>query len=58
MKNYIQETQLNPDMCNTDFCLNRTDWNVPVPSYKHNSYTHNPDFAYSGQKFRVHISPD
>ena len=48
----------NPDMCNPDFRLNRTDWKVPVPSYTYNSHTHNPDFALSGQKFMVHISPD
>ena len=33
----------NPDMCNPDFCLNRTDWKVPVPSYTYNSYTHSPE---------------
>ena len=31
---------LNPDLCNPDFRLNRTDWKVVIPSY-----THNPDFA-------------
>ena len=42
---HIQATLLNPDMCNPDFHLNRTDWKAPVPSYTYNSYTHNPDFA-------------
>ena len=42
---FIQATLLNPDMSNPDFRLNRTDWNVPVPSYTYNSYAHNPDFA-------------
>ena len=43
----IQATLLNPDMCNPDLCLNRTDWKVPVPSYTYmyDSYTHTPDFA-------------
>ena len=41
----IQATLLNPDMCNPDFRLNRTDRKVPVPSYTYNSYTHNPNFA-------------
>ena len=41
-----QATLVNPDMCNPDFCLNRTDSKVPVPSYNtYNSYTHNTDFA-------------
>ena len=43
--NRIQATLLNPDMCNPDFCLNRTDWKVPVTSYTYHFYTHNPDFA-------------
>ena len=42
-------TPLNPDLCDPDFRLNRTDCKVPVPSYTYtgtsNSYTHNPDFA-------------
>ena len=54
----VQATLLNPDMCNPDFCLNRTDWKVPVPSFIYNCYTRNTDFALSGLKFRVHISPD
>ena len=54
----IQATLLGPDMCNPDVRLNRTDWKVPVPSYKYNSFIHNPDFALSGHKFRVHNSPD
>ena len=42
----IQATLLNnPEMCNPDFRLKRTDWKVPVPSYTYNSYTYNPDFA-------------
>ena len=43
----IQATLLNPDMCNPYFRINRTDWNVQVPSYTRNSYMymHNPDFA-------------
>ena len=41
----IQATLLNPDMYNPDFCLNWTDWKVPVPSNTYNSYTHNLDFA-------------
>ena len=41
----IQATLLNPDMCNPDFRLNRTDWKVPAPFYTYNSYTHNSDFA-------------
>ena len=36
---------LNPDLCNPDFRLNRTDWKVMIPSYTFYSYTHNPDFA-------------
>ena len=36
---------VNPDMCNKNFCLNRTDWKLLVPSYTYNSYTHNPEFA-------------
>ena len=39
----IQATLLNPDMCNPDFRLNRTDWKVLIPSHTYNSYTHNPD---------------
>ena len=42
---FIQATLLNPDMCNPDFRLKRTDWKVPVPSHTYNSYMHNPDFA-------------
>ena len=41
----IQATLLNPDMCNPDFRLNRTDGKVPVLFYTYNSYMHNPDFA-------------
>ena len=41
----VHATLVNPDMCNPDFRLNRTDWKVPVPSYTYISYTHNPDFA-------------
>ena len=41
----VQATLLNPDMCNPDFRLNRTDWKFPVPSYTYDSYTNNPDFA-------------
>ena len=44
-ENVIQTTMLNPDMCNPDFHLNRTDWKVTIPSHTYNSYTHNPDFA-------------
>ena len=42
---WIQATLLNPDMCNPDFRLNRSDWKVPVPFYTYNSYTHNLDFV-------------
>ena len=42
---YIQTALLNPDMCNLDFRLNRTDWNVPVPPFTYNLYVHNRDFA-------------
>ena len=42
---HIQATLLNPDMCNQDFRLNRTDWKVPVPSYTYDSFMHNSDFA-------------
>ena len=38
-------TLLYPDMCNQDFCRNRTNWKVTGPSYTYDSYTHNPDFA-------------
>ena len=41
----VQATLLNPDMCNPDFRLNRTDGKVPVPSYTYNTYAHNPEFA-------------
>ena len=41
----VQATLLNPDMCNPDFRLNRTNWKIPVTSYTYNSYTHNSDFA-------------
>ena len=54
----VQATLLNPDMCNPDFRLNRADGKVPVPSFTYPSYTHNPDFAWSWHKFRVHISLD
>ena len=42
----IQAILLNSDMCNPDFRLNRTNLEVPVPSYTYNSYTHNPDLPY------------
>ena len=42
---HVHATLLNPDMCNPDFRLNRTDWKVPGSSYTYNSYTHNPDFV-------------
>ena len=41
----LQATLLNPNMCNPDFRQNRTDWNVPVPSYTYKSYMHNSYFA-------------
>ena len=34
-------------MCNPNFCLNRTDWRVPNPSYTYNSFKHLPWF-YNG----------
>ena len=43
--NTKQATLLNPDMCNPDFRLNRTDKKVPVLSYTYNSYTHNSELA-------------